>query len=230
MKKLKLFLLVIVLVVCGCTYYVQDYYHATEKVVSDENVTISKTDFGYFLDGPGKDTALIFYPGAKVEDVSYMKLLKQISKEGVDCFLVHMPCNLAILNPNKANQVFDTYSYSRWYISGHSLGGAMAANYAYNHTKQLDGLVLVAAYSTKDLSHSNLSVLSIYGSKDHVLNKEKYETNQKNLPKNTEEEVIVGANHAGYGMYGPQKKDGKASISNSKQIDLTAQLIVKFCQ
>lgn len=230
MKKLKIFILFFVLVICGCTYYVQDYYHSTADIVSDSKVKISKTSFGYFLDGPGKDTALIFYPGAKVEDVSYMKLLKQISKEGVDCFLVHMPCNLAILNSNKANQVLDAYSYSHWYISGHSLGGAMAANYAYDHTKQLDGLVLLAAYSTKDLKNSNLTVLSIYGSKDHVLNKEKYETNQKNLPKNTKEEVIVGANHAGYGTYGPQKKDGKASISNSKQINVTAQLIVKFCR
>lgn len=230
MKKLKVFLLVFVLIVCGCIYYVEDEYPSTENVVSSSKVKIFKTQFGYFFDGPGTDTALVFYPGAKVEDVAYAKLLKKISRQGVDCFLVHMPCNLAVLSPNKANEVLDAYSYSHWYICGHSLGGAMAASYAQSHASQLDGLILLAAYSTKDLKNMDLSVLSIYGSKDHVLNLEKYQTNRKNLPKNTVEKVILGANHAGYGTYGAQKKDGKATISNDVQIQKTANLIVGFVQ
>lgn len=39
-----------------------------------------------------------------------------------------------------------------WYVGGHSLGGAMAASYAAKHTDELDGLVLLAAYSTADLT------------------------------------------------------------------------------
>ena len=36
------------------------------------------------------DTAMIFYPGAKVEAEAYLPLLDQIRKTGVTCILVHM--------------------------------------------------------------------------------------------------------------------------------------------
>lgn len=227
MRKLKICILVFTLILCGCFFYVEDYYHTTDAdaLKSAENVKIKQTDFGYFFDGPGKNTALIFYPGAKVEDLSYAKLMKKVAQKGVDCFLVHMPCNLAVLNPNKADQVKKEYSYKHWYMAGHSLGGAMAANYTSSH--DVDGLVLLAAYSTKKI---DVPVLSIYGTQDKVLNKEKYASYKNNLPKDYVEVVLEGANHAGYGVYGKQKKDGKASISNTQQINQAADLIVQFCQ
>lgn len=227
MRKFKICILVFVLIIGACTYYVQDYYHTTDisALKNVENVKVVQTNFGYFFDGPGKDTALIFYPGAKVEDLSYARLLKMVAQKGVDCFLVHMPCNLAILSPNKAEQVQKEYSYLHWYMAGHSLGGAMAADYTSGH--DVNGLILLAAYSTKKI---DVDVLLIYGTKDKVLNKEKYDSNKKNLPKNYKEVVLNGANHAGFGVYGKQKKDGKASISNNEQITLTSDLIVQFCQ
>ena len=49
-------------------------YHANEDCMNylktTEIVNVSKIKDGYFYDGPGKDTAIIFYPGAKVEDTS----------------------------------------------------------------------------------------------------------------------------------------------------------------
>lgn len=227
MKKLKVYILILVLIICGCIYYVEDYYHTTDadSLKNTEKVKVKQTDFGYFFDGPGKNTALIFYPGAKVQDLSYAKLMKSIASKGVDCFIVHMPCNLAILSPNKADQVKKEYTYTHWYMAGHSLGGAMAANYTSSH--KVDGLVLLAAYSTKKI---DVPVLSIYGTQDKVLNKEKYISYKKNLPEDFEEVILNGANHAGYGVYGNQKKDGKASISNVEQIHQTADLIVQFCR
>lgn len=41
---------------------------------------------------------------------------------------------------------------------------------------------MLASYSTSDLAESVLSVLSVYGSEDKVLNAEKYEANKANLP------------------------------------------------
>lgn len=46
----------------------------------------------------------------------------------------------------------------------------MAASYAAKNTDKIDGLFLFAAYSTSDLSDSGLSVYSVYGSNDKVLN------------------------------------------------------------
>ncbi|MCD8075289.1 MAG: hypothetical protein LUF27_09725 [Lachnospiraceae bacterium] len=80
---------------------------------------------------------------------------------------------MAIFGINRADDVMKEYDYEHWYISGHSLGGAMAASYAAENTDKLDGVILPAAYATKDLG--DLAVLSIYGSNDGVLSVEKVE-------------------------------------------------------
>lgn len=189
-----------------------------------ETVTVSATDFGYFFDGPGEDNALIFYPGAKVEDLAYADLLKRIAAEDVDCYLVHMPCNLAFFGINKANDIIDAYSYEHWYLAGHSLGGAMAASYAANNNDKLDGLIFLAAYSTNDLSDSDLKILSIYGSEDEVVKMEKIEQGRELMPSDYEEVQIDGGNHAGFGDYGEQNGDGTAAVSGNEQ---RAQTVTK---
>ena len=114
-----------------------------------------------------------------------------------------MPCNLAVLDMNAADSIPERFSeVTDWYIGGHSLGGAMAASYAAKHTDELDGLVLLAAYSTADLTDSGLRVYAAYGSEDGVLNREKYEADRVNLPQDTTETVIDGGCHAGFGSYG----------------------------
>ena len=83
-----------------------------------------------FLDGSGTNHALIFYPGAKVEYTAYVPLFYELAAQGLDCFVVKMPGNMAILGMNKAEDIMAEYDYESWYLSGHSLGGAMAANFA----------------------------------------------------------------------------------------------------
>lgn len=51
---------------------------------------------------------------------------------------------------------------------------------------------------------TNMDVISLYGSEDGVLNREKYLDYRGNLPKSTEEIIIEGGNHAGFGSYGLQ--------------------------
>ena len=114
----------------------------------------------------------------------------------------------------------------RWYIGGHSLGGAMAATYLSEHTEDFDGLILLGAYSTADLSESGLSVLSVYGSEDQVMNLEKYELNKVNLPENFTEIILEGGCHACFGMYGAQAGDGVPTLKDEEQILSTAQAIL----
>jgi hypothetical protein len=61
-----------------------------------------------------------------------------------------------------------------------------------------------------------------------VLNKDKYESNKINLPQDYKEYVIYGGCHAYYGMYGQQKGDGTATITNTLQIDKTADYIYRL--
>ena len=209
--------------------YLNNYYHADvaalDALTSDEDVTVKKTGDGWLFDGPSKDTALIFYPGAKVEETAYAPLLHQIAKSGIDVFLVKMPARLALFGINKAETVQQTYAYDRWYIGGHSMGGAMAALYASEHGDNLDGLILCAAYATKPLD-SSLQVILIYGSEDGVLNMEKYEAGKQYLPVSAVEHMIVGGNHAQFGSYGIQSGDGIAEISAEAQQEAAADCII----
>lgn len=226
-------LLAAILLVCvGFAVYVGDYYHADETAVqtmavSDE-ITVSKTDGGDLVFAPPSPKAgLIFYPGGKVEHTAYAPLMRACAEQGILCVLVKMPCNLAVLDRNAADGIAEQYpDIDRWYIGGHSLGGAMAAAYAADHSGELDGLILLAAYSTKDLKDSGLDVLSVYGSEDQVLNREKYGEYQENLPSGTTEIIIEGGCHAGFGSYGPQKDDGTPMITGEEQVMRTVSEIV----
>lgn len=225
-------LAVILACVIFCIAYINDYYHAEDLVntylTSGETVTVTTEDNIVFLDGAGTEHALIFYPGAKVEYTSYVPLFYALAEQGIDCFVVKMPGNLAILGMNKAEDIMQEYEYENWYLSGHSLGGAMAANFAADHAEALEGVVLLAAYPTKDLSGTELSVVSVYGSEDRVLNAEKLEEGRALMPEDYTELCIEGGNHAWFAYYGEQEGDGVAVISRQEQQEKTIAAILKL--
>ena len=148
-KKRIAFAAVCAALILGFLLYAGIYYHADEAAAaamgSDGTVTVTRTDYGWLLDGPSADDALVFYPGAKVEETAYMPLLHRLAAEGMDVCLVKMPLRFAFFAPNRADDLIEEYGYSHWYIGGHSLGGAIAANYAAGHPELLDGVILLAA-------------------------------------------------------------------------------------
>ena len=106
----------------------------------------------------------------------------------------------------------------------------MAASYLENSKDSFEGLVLLGAYSTADLSKTDLKVLSIYGSEDKVLNREKYKECIGNLPKGFSETIIEGGCYAYFGFYGKQKGDGTPKITNLEQIAQTTEAIIEFAK
>ena len=99
---------------------------------------------------------------------------------------------------------------------------------AAKHSDELDGLVLLAAYSTADLTDSGLRVYTTYGSEDGVLNREKYAANRGNFPQGTVETMINGGCHAGFGSYAPQQGDGVPTISAEEQQQQTADAVADW--
>lgn len=255
-KKIALSVIavVLILVTIASVIYVNDYYHADINSISvynsvldnlvDNNkvlnVTTKKLKGGAIAYIPDSvlsddvwptDKGLIFYPGGKVEYTAYEPLMKKLASKGILCVLVKMPCNLAVLDMNAADGIQGEFTdIHTWYIGGHSLGGAMAASYIADHVSDYNGLILLGAYSAKNISTSGLKVLSIYGSQDKVLDKEKYEKNKVNLPADYKEYVIYGGCHSYYGMYGHQEGDGIPTITNTLQIDKTAEYICSYIQ
>lgn len=237
-KRMKVILsvcLTILLIVgIGSYAYILDYYPADEAALaamayqSDQVQIEQDGNTTWFV--PREPTAgLIFYPGRKVEYTAYASLLRACAEKGILCALVRMPSNLAVLDANAADGLREKRpDITTWYIAGHSLGGAMAANYAAAHSEDFSGLILLAAYSTKDPTQTSLQVLSIYGSEDGVMNRESYKKNWANLPADTTEVILEGGCHAQFGSYGSQDGDGTPTISGEEQIKQTAEAIVAF--
>lgn len=231
---LAMCLAVLLFVGIGGYAYVSDYYRADEAALAamayqTDWVQIEQDgDVIWFV--PEEPTAgLILYPGGKVEHTAYAPLLRACAEQGILCALVRMPCNLAVSDVNGAGSVREQFpDVECWYMAGHSLGGAMAANYTATHSEDYDGLILLAAYSTKDLTQTSLRVLSIYGSEDGVLNRESYEKSRTNFPADTTEVILEGGCHAQFGSYGPQDGDGIPSISSEEQIGQTVEAIAVF--
>ena len=211
--------------------YAGDYYHADLDAIQNNSLRMDYERMERLEDGSlvfypaAYDSAVIFYPGGKVEVLAYIPLMESLAEEGVLTVLMPMPFNLAVLAKNAAEGIPEQFpEVENWCMAGHSLGGSMAASFAAENTAWVDGLILLAAYSTDPVA---LPVLSIYGSSDGVMNQEKYQQYRANLPELTEQ-IIDGGNHAGFAFYGPQEGDGEASISREEQITRTEELMAAF--
>ena len=230
-KGLLIFLAVVLAVSMAFGVYAGQYYHADLEAIQDQSLQVEYERMERLEDGslvfyPAEyDSAVIFYPGGKVEALAYIPLMEHLAQEGVLAVLMPMPFNLAVLAKDAAEGIPELFpEVESWYMAGHSLGGSMAASFAGENTAWVDGLILLAAYSTDPV---DVPVLSICGSEDGVLNMDKYDKYRSNLAELTEV-VLEGGNHAGFGFYGPQEGDGAASITNLEQISRTAVQIAEF--
>jgi hypothetical protein len=240
-RKRKIFIvttsvvLAFAIIVGACAIYLGDYYRADNEEIGaflPQGTTWKEKPDGTIVFEPeGATKGFIFYPGGKVEYTAYIPLMQACAEAGILCVLVEMPFNLAVLDVNAADGIQEEYpEIEEWYIGGHSLGGSMAASYLANHVEDYEGLILLGSYSAANLSGTNLAVLSVFGSEDRVMNREKYEESKSNLPNNFTEYIIDGGCHAYFGMYGAQDGDGKPTVTNEEQIRLTVENIVKIME
>jgi hypothetical protein len=219
----------IAVIAAACGAYLNSYYRADSDSIAafsaDFTVQGREVADGVIAYEPEKAVAgLIFYPGGLVEYTAYEPLMQAFAEKGILCVLLKMPFHLAVLDMNAADGVQAQFpQIEKWYIGGHSLGGAMASSYAAKHADEFDGVVLLGAYATEDIR--SLNVISLYGSEDKVMNKEKYDEYISNLPADFTEIVIEGGCHAGFGMYGPQDGDGTPAITAAEQIKLTSAAV-----
>ncbi|MBQ0001307.1 MAG: alpha/beta hydrolase [Clostridiales bacterium] len=232
---LTIFLLLMVCGIVGAgVYLVQSFSpESTALEIMEENEALIKRRTGvresliYRTKNPV--AALIFYPGAKVPEEAYIPMMQALAEQHILCIIPHMPFDLAFFKPGAAENLKELYpDIESWYIGGHSLGACMAASYVSKHTEEYDGLILLAGYSMKDLSDSGLKVLSMYGSEDEILSKERYNKYYSNLPDDTKEVVIDGGCHAYFGYYGEQKGDGTPTISHEEQMQQTVDQLLEM--
>lgn len=225
---------IIVIGIVGLFIWANDSYKpqalAKEALISDNTVEVKIDKFISFTPKNIEATkGFIFYPGAKVDPESYAPLCRKIAEQGYEVVIVNMPMNLAILSYNRGEKVINEYSnIKEWVVGGHSLGGTMAAKFASENTA-VDGVVLLSSYPIGDeLKNMGKEVLSIWGSKDGIVNFENLIKSKEKLPEDTTYVEIEGANHSQFGDYGDQKGDDSPIINREEQIDIAAKNIINF--
>ncbi len=165
-------------------------------------------------------TGYIFYPGGRVRPEAYAPYAREIAEAGYLVVLVPMPLNLAVLGIERAGEVIAAYpQIDQWAIGGHSLGGSMAARYAFDHPEQIAGLILLASYpeADRDFSGREIAAASIYGSLDGLATVDQVEDTRVLFPADADFVRIEGGNHAQFGWYGEQAGDNPATISREDQ-------------
>ena len=229
-KKIKIGIILFIIIFIGGFFVYSAFYYHAEKTATDymngtEDVNVSKTSNGLFLDGYGNDTAIIFYPGAKVEYTSYLPLFTDVASKGADCYLVEMPFNLGFFGINSADDIIKNSDYEHYFMAGHSLGGAMAGVYVNKTNNDIDGLIYLSAHTTNEI---DVPVLSIRGTNDQIINLESYQEAKSMVKNNFTEVLIPGGNHAQFGYYGNQSGDGEANITAETQQNKSVDAIMKF--
>ncbi|NTU71728.1 MAG: alpha/beta hydrolase [Coriobacteriia bacterium] len=209
---------------------------ALAALESDSGVRVAKTGSGWeFAPASGAEptSALIYYPGGHVDARSYARYARDLAAKGHLVVVPIMPLSLAVLNASAADTVIATHpSISSWVIGGHSLGGAMAAQYVAQNRGLLSGLVLQGAYAAPgtDLSAETLMVLTQVGTLDTVVSQENLSAGRALLPPSARYEDLQGGNHAQFGDYGPQPGDtANPTMSADEQrrlaVEGTAQVL-----
>ena len=233
----------LVAAVLGVAYVGTPYTASAEEMAAvraNPNVTVSSMGEGYVLapvDGtvdPSTDlreTALVYYPGARVDPTAYLPVLAPVvAQTGITVFVPRPPLNLAVLDPDMADPIIAGHpDVDRWFVGGHSLGGAMACRFAARNPDRISGVLLFGSYCDRDLGETGLRVLSVRGSADTVLDREASLRNRDNLPENDTVEVTIrGMNHTQFGVYSGQRGDSPATISYEQAHEALRDAMIDF--
>lgn len=225
--------LIIITIIFIASFFITSYGPSTQAMANLKDSTLVDVTVDNFISFAPENTAattgLIIYPGAKVEPEAYAPLANKIAQAGYEVIITPMPLNFAIFDSNAADEVISKFpNIKNWVISGHSLGGVMAAKYA-SENSNIKGVIFYASYPQGDeLKDSNIEVTSIYGSLDGVANLDKIIGSKDLLPTSTTFVEIIGGNHAQFGSYGDQSGDNAAEISVDEQIEQAANASIEL--
>jgi pimeloyl-ACP methyl ester carboxylesterase len=216
----------LVLAVAGTAGWL--WYTRPQPLLPEATASLASTPEVTFVDNGGRlewtpadndyATGLVVYPGGKVPPAAYGPLARAIAAEGYLVIVTPMPFNLAVLGIGAADDAIAAHpEVATWAIGGHSLGGAMAAQYASDHGAQVAGLALWASYPATDLAGAGLDVVSVYGTLDAGAARIAGDEARAQLPPGTTFVAIEGGNHEQMGWYTGQPNDPPATVPRAEQ-------------
>ncbi|MBL8818093.1 MAG: hypothetical protein JNL58_18850 [Planctomyces sp.] len=209
----------------------------------ENSAAVSVVDDGMSIEfrpeNHGGDTAIVFICGSGIGAEAYAPLLRPIAEAGYPVFVVRLPMRFAPLESHKQGAIDRVFSLmkghpeiSRWVVSGHSLGAAIACRVVEAEPSTIAGLVLLGSTHPKraDLSWCQFPVTKVYASNDGIAPSSKVIANKDLLPKSTKWVEIDGGNHSQFGHYGHQLFDGSATITRSDQQEIARSAMMDVVQ
>jgi pimeloyl-ACP methyl ester carboxylesterase len=209
---------------------------ALAALASDERVTVQEGDFLTFRPASGPVRAgVIFYPGANCDVRGYAPVLRRIAQQGYLVVDVAMPLNFAIYAPDRADAVREAFpDIQRWVIIGHSMGGAMAARYAYLNQDQLAGAIIWDSYppESDSLADSSLPVWHIHRATPDGKPPEKFAVMRHLYPASSTWVPVPGGIHMYFGSFdgGGYVEQWEPRISREAQHDIVVTATLNALQ
>lgn len=210
------------------TLRAQDATARAVEVLQENGVEREDRRLLFQPDSP-TDRGLIYYPGGLVEPEAYAVTAQGIADAGYVVVVPKMALNLAVLETNRADDIQSDFPLiESWTIGGHSLGGAMAADYAKNNVDRLAGLIMFASYPANNEEFINfpIPILTIIATNDPGAPEQEafYEV----VSDSAQRVVIEGGNHRQYADYPFQADDGIATISAAAQQEQIIAATIQF--
>ena len=240
MKRLRAVLLSIVLVIVVAVVAFALWAHDARgpepavyaAALADRSVEIEDRG-GFITIRPSSSqpaTGLLFYPGLRVAPEAYVAKLAAIATGANIQIAIGRPVlNIAAFSINQADAMRGALpGVTRWFVGGHSLGGATACFYASKNAGRLEGVVLLGTYCGSDISKTQLRVLDVTGENDGVIPSAKILDHRGELPKDAIIARIPGMNHGQLGNYGKQSGDHAASITDDDAKHMLVETMKAF--
>ena len=179
------------------------------------------------------DTAFVFYPGAYCDPRGYAEPLSRIAAAGFLVVAVQMPFHIAVLNRGAMDDVREDFpEIQRWFLGGHSLGGAMAANYAKANPDKLEGLIIWDSHpaDADTLVDVDFDVALIHRADAEGVPPQLYQDTFHLFPESAVITKVPGGNHMQFGNFivpAQGYQDVEATIPARQQQDITVAATVR---
>jgi len=190
---------------------------------SDQQVLVSEERWlVYRPAGSTPATGVILYPGASCDVRGYAPVLREVAAAGYLVVNVDMPFDFAIFAPDRAQQVRAAYpEIDNWVLIGHSMGGAMAAQFVHRYPQAMAGLVLWDSYppAAASLAGHELPIWNIHRATPAGAAPDSFEERRQLYPAHSEWVAIAGGNHMNFGSFigGAYQEQWEATISRDDQ-------------
>ncbi len=206
-------------------FYHSNAYPEIQKIA--DGMDKEKKDYWFHGDS---GIGFIIFTGAKVDEAGYAYIAGLLHNEGHTVVIPKQIFTMSAFGTDHAVEIMKEHTeVNKWILIGHSLGGVPVSGVAAKAPEYLTGIVYLASYASKDLSGLNFPALRITAENDGVMNNDRMNHFEGNLPAGSETIMIEGGLHRNFGSYYSRfSREKVTTIDWKEQNDLSVKLILDF--